>query len=142
MATYRMSVEIDAPPERVWDVLTDVERWPEWTSSMTSVEALDDGPLAVGSRAKVKQPRVPPIVWTVIELRPGESFTWVARSPGALSIARHDVVPVADATRSRVTLGVEQRGPVGWVAGLLLARMTRRYVDTEAAGLKRRVESD
>jgi uncharacterized membrane protein len=142
MTTYRTSIDIKAPRERVWAVLSDVERWPEWTASMTRVELLDQGPLAVGSRARVKQPRLPSIVWTVTELAPGGSFTWEARSPGALSVARHDIVPDAADQGSSVTLAVEQTGILGGLVGVLLKGLTRRYVDTEAAGLKRRAESD
>jgi hypothetical protein len=85
---------------------------------------------------------LPSIVWTVTELDPGRSFTWEARNPGALSIARHDIVPAETGQCSSVTLGVEQTGIVGALVGVLLGRLTRRYVDTEAAGLKRRAESD
>jgi uncharacterized membrane protein len=141
MTTYSTSIDVKAPPEQVWAVLFDVERWPEWTASMTRVQRLDDGPLAVGSRAKVKQPRLPSIVWTVTELAPGKSFTWESRSPGALSIARHDIVPDESGHGSTVTLAVEQTGIIGGLVGGLLKGLTRRYVDTEAAGLKRRAES-
>ena len=34
-------VEIDAPAAEVWDVFSDVERWPEWTASVTRLVALD-----------------------------------------------------------------------------------------------------
>jgi uncharacterized protein YndB with AHSA1/START domain len=141
MATYRTTIDIDASPDRIWSVLSDVERWPEWTSSMTSVVLLDTGSLAIGSTARVKQPRLPIVVWTVTDLTPGRSFTWEARNPGAVSVATHEIEPRSDGGGSRVTLAVEQQGLVGRVVGFALRGLTRKYVDMEAAGLKRRVEA-
>jgi len=71
-----ISVAIHAPPEWVWQVISDVERWPEWTASVTHVKLQTPGPLALGSRARVKQPKFPAAVWRVTALTPGQSFTW------------------------------------------------------------------
>jgi len=130
---------IAAAPARVWAVFADVERWPEWTESIDSVELLDPGPLRVGSRAKIRQPKLPAAVWKVTELVDGESFTWVARSPGVRTTGVHAVS--ADGGGTRATNSVEQSGPLGWLAGALTARLTRRYLAVELAGLKRRCES-
>ncbi len=50
-------IDIEASREQVWTVMTDVERWPEWTASVTSVALLDAAPFDVGSHARLRQPR-------------------------------------------------------------------------------------
>ena len=89
-------VEIEAPAGVVWDVFSDVERWPEWTASVTRLVALDGPGLAVGKRFEIKQPRMPKLVWEITELTPGSSWTWVQRSPGGMTVARHDVIQESD----------------------------------------------
>jgi uncharacterized protein YndB with AHSA1/START domain len=132
-------VAIDAPATVVWDVFSDVEHWPEWTASVTRLVGLDGPDLAVGGRFEIKQPRMPKLVWEVTEVKPGTSWTWVQRSPGGLTVARHDVIPESDG-RTQVRQQLEQRGPVGAAVGLLMRGMTRRYLDLEAQGLKARSE--
>ena len=128
-------VAIDAPADVVWEVFSDVERWPEWTASVTRIVAVDGPGLAVGKRFAIKQPRMPKLVWEVTELVPGSSWTWVQRSPGGLTVARHDVVAESD-NRTQVRQQLDQRGPLGALVGFLMRGMTRRYLDLEAAGLK------
>ena len=132
-------VDIEAPATVVWDVFSDVERWPEWTDSVTTLVALDGPGLAVGKRFEIKQPRMPKLVWEVTDVAPGKSWTWVQRSPGGLTVASHDVTAIA-ANRTRVRQQIDQRGPVGAVVGLLMRRMTRRYLELESQGLKGRSE--
>src|SRR3954452_365641 len=75
------TVTIAAPPAQVWAVVIDIERWPERIPTVDTVERLDDGPLAVGSRTRLQQPKLPPAVWTVTELIDGTSYTWDSKSP-------------------------------------------------------------
>ena len=131
-------VDIDAPAEVVWDVFSDVERWPEWTASVTRLVALDGPGLAVGKRFEIKQPRMPKLVWEVTEVTPGTGWTWVQRSPGGTASARHDVIAQGD--RTRVRQQIDQRGPIGALIGMLMLRTTKRYLELEAAGLKARSE--
>jgi uncharacterized protein YndB with AHSA1/START domain len=136
MTHFTISLDIAAPPERVWAVVADVERWPEWTPTVSQVTRLESGPLAPGSRARIRQPRLPPAVWRVSELVPGRSFTWVNRSPGVRVIARHSVEPAGQG--ARITLSLDFAG----ILGPLVARWTRglnqRYLALEAEGLSRR----
>lgn len=133
------SVDIDAPADVVWEVYSDVERWPEWTPSVTRLTPLDGPEIAVGKRFEIKQPRMPRLVWEITEADPGTSWTWVQRSPGGLTVATHEVIGSADG-RTRVRQQIDQRGPVGAAVGILMRRMTKRYLEMEAAGLKARCE--
>lgn len=137
---FEATIGVAAPAERVFDVYSDVERWPDWTQSVTSVERLDQGPLRVGSRVRIKQPRFPVAVWEVIELVPGRSFTWVARGPGIVTTGSHVVAPEASGGLVNVTASLEQGGMLGPLLGLLTKRLTNRYLDIEVRGLKAHCE--
>jgi uncharacterized membrane protein len=133
------SIEVAAPADQVWDVLVDVERWPEWTDSVSSARLLDSGPLAVGSRAEISQPRIPTGTYTVTALEPGRAFTWEQRQPGSKVVAHHTCAPLPDGG-TRVELGVVMSGALGGVVGRLYRGLTDRYLAMEAAGLKARAE--
>lgn len=134
---YEHTVDIAAPPEKVWEVLTDVERWPDWTASVSKVERLDSGKLRVGSSARVKQPGLPSLVWLVTALVPGRSFSWAARSAGVTTVAGHRVDAAGGGGGLTVTLSVRQTGLLAPLVALLASGRTRRYVQMEASGLKR-----
>jgi uncharacterized membrane protein len=129
------TADTSAPLEDAWRAVIDVSSWPRWTSSITSVVRLDDGPLRVGSRARVKQPTFPWLVWEVTDLRPGVEFTWVTRSPGARTSGRHAVTRNPDGT-TRITLELHQTGPLGRVIAPLLRRRTTDYLQREVTGMR------
>jgi len=133
------SIEIDAPPQLVWDVFSDVERWPEWTASVTSLVGRDGPDLAVGKRFAIKQPGMQKLVWRVTEIDPGSSWTWVQRSPGVLVTARHDVI-AQPGGRTLVRQQLDQRGVLGSLVGRLMVKKTKRFLALEAQGLKARAE--
>jgi uncharacterized membrane protein len=137
------SIDIDAPPEVVWSVWRDVERWSEWTASIAGVELLEPGPLRVGLRARVRQPKLPTAVWRVASLKePGASsdvgFTWVSASPGARVTGDHRIE--ANGRGSRAHLSVSFEGPLALIVAFLTRRLSQRYLRLEAAGLKKRSE--
>jgi hypothetical protein len=138
MTELGTAIEISAPPDRVWAVMSDIEHWPEWTPSVTRVERLDRGSLAVGHRARIRQPRLLPAVWQVTALQPGRGFTWVTRSPGLLATGGHWVEPTATGSRAQLTLRFE--GILAGLVGRLFGALTTRYLALEARGLKERSE--
>ena len=133
------TVNIEAPPARVFAVLCDVERWPEWTSTMASVRRVESGAFAVGSTAHVRQPKLRPAVWRVTELEDGRNFTWTTRSPGLRMTAGHLIEPRGGG--SCVTLSFELSGFMAPLVSWLYGSLIERYVTTESQGLKKRSES-
>jgi carbon monoxide dehydrogenase subunit G len=139
MAAFTISIDIAAAPSRVWEVMSDTERWHEWTPSVTSIKQLDPGGFAVGSRLAIRQPRFPPALWTLTAIEPAKSFTWISVGPGVRVTARHSVEPIA--AGSRVTLALEYQGIIGGLLAALTKGITERYLAFEANGLKARSEN-
>lgn len=139
MRTFSISIDIAAPPERVWEVMYDVERWHEWTPSITRATLRSGPPMVVGSLVVIRQPKFPPAIWSVKDLQPGRSFTWVSPAPGLRVVGTHTVEPVPGG--SRATLSLTMRGIFGWFWGRLTRDITRRYIGLEAEGLKKRSEN-
>jgi uncharacterized membrane protein len=139
MLDLSIDVEIKAPAERVWAVMRDIERWPEWTPTVTKIRRIGDGALAVGSRAVIWQPRLPPAKWEVIELKEHDrTFTWMTRGPGMRLTARHWVAATRDG--SRATLSIQFSGPLGSLFARITRKLNERYLALEARGLKERSE--
>ena len=82
----RAEATVDAPPEQVWDLLTDFGRMPEWSPELVRMLPLKGGGLRVGqwylgiNRRKA-------VVWptrsVVAVLEPGQTLAWDTKSSGA-----------------------------------------------------------
>ena len=140
MTHIQTTIEIQAPPDRVWAPVRDIEHWSEWTPTIISIRSLDPGPLAVGSRAIVRQPKLLPARWQVTALEEGRSFSWITRNPGVSVTGHHSVEDAASG--SRATLSLDFSGPLGPLCARLTRGLTERYLGMEAQGLKKRAEGD
>jgi uncharacterized protein YndB with AHSA1/START domain len=80
------SVEIDASPTRVWDVVGDVTRMPEWSPELRRLRLLGRGPARVGSTLLGLNRRgwvAWPTSSTITRLEPGRAVAWRTRESGA-----------------------------------------------------------
>lgn len=136
VTNFATVVDIEASPAAVVAVLFDVERWPEWTPTIRRVRRLDNGPLAVGSRARIWQPKLLPGVWQVTELEAARGFNWITRTPGLQLKAEHLVE--TRGAGSRVTLSFRFSGLLGQLAARFYGNLAQRYITIEAEGLRKR----
>jgi hypothetical protein len=89
MKEYSATAHIAASPERIWSVLSMVDRWPDWTPTVTRIEPQSTDTFTVGSMMKIYQPKLRPALWVITSWEPNMAFAWVSRSPGVLVTAEH-----------------------------------------------------
>jgi hypothetical protein len=124
----------------VWRRLSDVTAWPTWLPTVRRVQPLDATTLSLGSRFRVVQPKLRPVVWQVVELQAGQRFAWAAASPGLSMLANHTVEPAGGG--AQLDLEFRFEGMLGALVGALAGGITRRYLAVEAASLKAHAEAD
>ena len=138
MRSYEAVSRIDASPEDVWAVLTDVRGWRDWDSGVDRVE----GRVALGEMLTIYATmiRTKPFTVTVTELRPREAMRWRAGLPfGTATIERNYSLDAQDDGGTVLTVREDHTGPLA----VLLDRRTpdlnpsfRQF----CAGLKARAE--
>jgi uncharacterized membrane protein len=139
MRDFHVTRQINAPIEKAWAVLADIDHWPDWTRSVKSVEPLSEQPYGVGSKVRVRQPRLRPVIWEVSDWEPSRRFVWESGVPGLHIVADHWLEPTD--TGCTAALHLRYDGPLGAVMGILGKRITTRYLAFEADGLKARSEA-
>ena len=127
-----------ASPEQIWPVLNDVEHWHEWTPSIISIQRLESGPFGLGSTVRIRQPKLPEMVWRVTDFQPQRGFVWETRNWGAHTIGEHWITPHSGG--SELLLRVRQSGLLVPIFAPWISKLTRSYMEMEAQGLKRRCE--
>ncbi len=136
MREFIQSIRFNTPIEHVWQMMCDVEHWHEWTASISRVEIRRGGPLRIGSRVVIKQPKFQPATWNVTSLMPGNRFACVSGGPGVLVTAHHEIVGDADACK--VTLRQQFTDMLSGLFAGLTADINERYWAMEAEGLRTR----
>jgi uncharacterized membrane protein len=137
---FEQAIDIDSPRERVWEVLVDVEAWPQRIETVEEVELLTPGPMSEGSRVRLKQPKLPEGTWDTTVWDPPSYFEWHQKSGGVTTVAGHRVEVLGEG-RSRLTLSLDMTGLLVPVTGRLFRDLTNRYMTLEAQGMRRAAES-
>lgn len=61
----RKTFVTSARPDRVWQVIADVEHWRNWTPTVVEIKPLSNTGLSVGARYQVSQPKLRRAVYEV-----------------------------------------------------------------------------
>jgi len=137
---FEKSIEIDTSQQRVWDVLSDLEAWPQRIETVDTVELLTPAPITKGGRVRLKQPKLPEGIWDITDWDAPSYFEWTQKTGGITSVAGHRVEALGEG-RARLTLTLDMRGFLVPVIALFYKGLTNRYMNLEAEGMKRAAET-
>jgi uncharacterized protein YndB with AHSA1/START domain len=104
----RCETIIDAPPERVWELLSHPQRWDQFASEVGDVR-LDDGVVEGGrftwrnGKAKLSSR------FAVVD--PGHELTWTGTALGSKAVHRHLLTPTND-HQTRLVSEESMAGPL------------------------------
>ena len=128
MKPITVTREIDAPPERVWAVITDLEGSSEVIAAIDKVEVLTPGPFAVGTtwrETRTMFGRSATEEMTVSDVNPGHGYTVVADSSGVHYTSSFIVEPSSGGSRLTMTFGGEATSRGARAMGALMAPFMR-----------------
>jgi hypothetical protein len=129
-------IEVHAGAETVWDVLTDIRRWPEWNPDVKSVSL--EGDLAEGT---VFRWRSGPgnIVSTIESIKKGTQIAWSGRTMG-IRAAHVWRLEELGADRTLVTTEESWEGAVASLLRWPARRMLQNSFEKGLARLKAEAE--
>lgn len=140
MKRFASTIDIQAPAERIWALLTDSTRYPAWNPTVQSVE----GAIAPGARIVVRPADNPKRAFPVkvSAFSPPHRMVWSGGMP--LGLFRGERVFELTQTRAdtvRFSMHETFSGPLSGVIGKSIPDLQPAF-DDFAAALKRRAESE
>jgi hypothetical protein len=138
MKELHTEIEIEAPAERVWQILTDFKEYPRWNPFLVSV----DGEAREGARLRAKAGAMTfrPVVLRAV---PGRELRWLGRImlPGLFDGEHHFEVEPLEAQRVRFRQSERFRGVLVPLLWPFIGGSTLRGFEAMNVALKERAES-
>ncbi|MCT4611261.1 MAG: SRPBCC family protein [Pelagimonas sp.] len=145
MIHHERNLTIDASPDAVWEVLSRYMHIDEFAPQITSVDALTDGEVGVGSKRRNNFENGTSVVEEVTEWRHGSGYTVRLSDMAAMPLheASSEIRISPMGGKSRVTWTFDYRvkyGPLGWLMGQTMMKMMMgKIIDANLQGLSKTV---
>jgi uncharacterized protein YndB with AHSA1/START domain len=122
LVVVEAEVDIDRPPEDVFDYCSDHRHEPEWNPMMKRIEKLTDGPIGAGTRYAVEFVKGPPMVMECTRYERPATWSLTGDSPALTASGGWRVLPTADGAHLAVRVEMELHGRLRLAAPLLRRR--------------------
>jgi len=138
------AIEINATPQLVWEVFTDIDSWSEWNPLIVDVHQITGGGVWVPGGVFVQQYKsnfMPEEIITtsvVREVFQATKITWLGEVLGSNGVTSYEFVPFGPKTVVRVTEEfAETRSSQ---LNFVIQQTTENFLIVSLAGLKRYIE--
>ena len=134
---FEASADIQAPPDRIWSILTDAPAYPTWDSGVTTIE----GRIADGEKITVHSEVAAGRAFPVkIAMRAPHEMTWTGGMPLGLFTGVRSFRLAPNGGTTRVTMREEYSGPLVGLMGRSVPDLQPSF-DRFVIGLKVRAEA-
>jgi len=148
MRRIEASIHIKAPPEAVFDFVSDLRRIPEYVDIVLEIFDIMEGPTRVGTRYRERAK--PGLVeqlqeWRCTEFERPHNQVYEGRSPQMHLLLHKQMEPEAGGTRYSQWIEFKmfpRFQPLGWLLDPLVARQMAREFKKITAGIKQIVERE
>jgi carbon monoxide dehydrogenase subunit G len=109
MSSWKVSVQIAAPPQTVWDTIADYPSAPQWLPKVKSAVMTPEGPLGVGTKVALKRGSIT-INFTAEEVRPPQFLRSSIVQGKVTGDTTFTLTPDGNGTRVDHTLNLNLKG--------------------------------
>ena len=147
MALVTATIEIDAPPEAVWEVIMDPTRLEDWVTIHRRLGAVSEGPLRVGSTVEQTlclRGATFKVNWRLVEVQAPRFARWEGRGPARSRALIEDRLSAGDGERTCFDYRNEFKAPMGPLGAaasrVLVGGLSQREANRSLSRLKELVE--
>jgi uncharacterized protein YndB with AHSA1/START domain len=133
-------VDIERPPEEVFDYCSDHRHEPEWNPMMKRITKLTDGPVGAGTRYRAEFVKGPPMVMECTQYQRPTMWSLVGDSRVLKATGGWRVLPTASGARLVTRVEMELHGPLKLVAPRLRRREQPMF-ERDLHNIKARLEA-
>lgn len=137
------TVEIDAPAELVWQVLTDVDKYGEWNPFCVECKTTLEPGSPIDMKVRLVGPKLKQQREFIRTHTPGKEFSYNMKPAplGLLSSERSHEVTALEGGRTRYVSHFQLNGPVAPVVAYLLGRALTTGFEGMTEAVKTRAEA-